>query len=595
MPILIDTVRIHNFRLFRNVEISLSRFTLLVGMNNAGKTSLLRALQIAFNGTRFMTEDDFAIGTEEKKIVIDVRIIPVDDKGERVKNFDDQWLENFGDGISKETDEEEFVPMRTEITLNPITNAIELERSVLNQWQKWDDTDAWSKSAVNKSRLQLKPFHFYFKEAQRDIQEDLRSRSSDVGRLLANLQFDETKQQELEQQIKDLNANAVQSSEDLSRLREHLEQLQGTIGNSTATVEITPFTKNLRDLAKGVNIHLQDKDANSLPLEYHGMGTRSWASILVYGANISRQNEKAAGENELHYPILALEEPEAHLHPNAQRTLYQQLRQMTGQQIVSTHSPFIAAQCGFEEIRYFSKTSEGGFIRSFDTRNLTDEEQRKIRREVMNTRGELLFARAIVLGEGETEEQALPIFAEKYWGKHWFELGVNFIGVGGKGKYSPFIKLAHSLSIPWFILGDGEDDAVTKLEKDLREYNLPTIKNSPNIVILNNKQSFEEYLVAQGYQHEIKTVALPHKLEQWQIKKGQLREEDIQKATKEVEEWQDSDVVKYCKTWKTKLAPLYAEIISNLPDERKLPPAIRELLDRISEALRLKQKEESYV
>lgn len=442
----------------------------------------------------------------------------------------------------------------------------------------------------------MKPFPLYFKEAQRDIQEELRSRSSDVGRLLANLKFDKTKQEELEKQIKELNESAVGSSEDLSRLRDHLEKLQSTIGNNAATVEITPFTKNLRDLAKGVNIHLQDNDMSSLPLEYHGMGTRSWASLLAFGAYISRQSEKAVEKGELHYPILALEEPEAHLHPNAQRTLYQQLRQMTGQQIVSTHSPFIAAQCGFEEIRYFSKTSDGGSIRALDVKSLSDEEQRKIRREVMNTRGELLFARAIVLGEGETEEQALPIFAQEYWGKHWFELGVNFIGVGGKGKYSPFIKLAHSLSIPWFILGDGEDDAVKKLEKDLRESGLPTIENSPNIIILNNKQSFEEYLVAQGYQQEIKAVALPHKLEQWQIKKEQLREEDIQKATKEVEEWQDSDLVNYCKAWKTKLAPLYAEIISKLPEvHRKFPPAIRELLDRVSATLLLKQKEENHV
>ena len=195
MPILIDTIRIHGFRLFRNVEISLSRFTLLVGMNNAGKTSLLRALQIAFNGTRFMTEDDFAIGTEEKKMVIDMRIIPVDDKGERVQTFNEQWVDKFGSAIFQDIHEQGFFAFRTEIILDPITNDIEPERFVLNQWREWDNTKGWTTNNIagNKvGRTLLKPLHLYFKEAQRDIQDDLRSRSSDVGRLLANLKFDET-------------------------------------------------------------------------------------------------------------------------------------------------------------------------------------------------------------------------------------------------------------------------------------------------------------------------------------------------------------------------------------------------------------------
>ncbi|TGN99818.1 hypothetical protein PN36_33250 [Candidatus Thiomargarita nelsonii] len=57
--------------------------------------------------------------------------------------------------------------------------------------------------------------------------------------------------------------------------------------------------------------------------------------------------------------------------------------------------------------------------------SLDNESQRKIRRQVLNTRGELLFARALVLFEGETEEQALPIFANAYWGKHPYELENN--------------------------------------------------------------------------------------------------------------------------------------------------------------------------
>jgi putative ATP-dependent endonuclease of OLD family len=72
------------------------------------------------------------------------------------------------------------------------------------------------------------------------------------------------------------------------------------------------------------------------------MGTRSWASILSFGAYIAWEGRTRDANSEAFFPILALEEPEAHLHPNAQRTIYQQIKQIGGQKIVSTHAPYIA-------------------------------------------------------------------------------------------------------------------------------------------------------------------------------------------------------------------------------------------------------------
>ena len=44
MNILIDKIRIKNFRALRNIEVTLKPITLLVGANNAGKTTFLKAL-----------------------------------------------------------------------------------------------------------------------------------------------------------------------------------------------------------------------------------------------------------------------------------------------------------------------------------------------------------------------------------------------------------------------------------------------------------------------------------------------------------------------------------------------------------------------
>jgi putative ATP-dependent endonuclease of OLD family len=58
MGILIDTVRIANFRAIKNLEVNLSILTLLVGANNAGKTTFLKALNLALGIDRRMISRD---------------------------------------------------------------------------------------------------------------------------------------------------------------------------------------------------------------------------------------------------------------------------------------------------------------------------------------------------------------------------------------------------------------------------------------------------------------------------------------------------------------------------------------------------------
>ncbi|MCV6037686.1 ATP-dependent endonuclease, partial [Escherichia coli] len=78
-----------------------------------------------------------------------------------------------------------------------------------------------------------------------------------------------------------------------------------------------------------------------------------------------------------------------------------------------------------------------------------------------------MFSKAIVLSEGETEEQALPELFEAYTGKHPFSLGINFVGVNGSGaKYRPFLILAKDFNIPVFIFSDGEEQTVKDLKKN---------------------------------------------------------------------------------------------------------------------------------
>ena len=59
MGILLKQIRVHGFRGLDNIEIDFEPTTVLVGTNNAGKTTLLKALQLAVSNSFQITDDDF--------------------------------------------------------------------------------------------------------------------------------------------------------------------------------------------------------------------------------------------------------------------------------------------------------------------------------------------------------------------------------------------------------------------------------------------------------------------------------------------------------------------------------------------------------
>ena len=71
MGILLDKVRITNFRAIKNLEVSLSKLIMLVGANNSGKTSFLKALNLALGIDRKIVnrEDDLKESEKIKSVV----------------------------------------------------------------------------------------------------------------------------------------------------------------------------------------------------------------------------------------------------------------------------------------------------------------------------------------------------------------------------------------------------------------------------------------------------------------------------------------------------------------------------------------------
>jgi putative ATP-dependent endonuclease of OLD family len=566
MSIQIDAIRIAGLRGIQNIEASLPRITVLIGPNNSGKTSFLKAMQLVLGDySRFVSEEDFNIGdgdTRATSIIVDVRIVPVKNDGSRAEAFNDEWATEFGDKIKAEPNLSQFVALRARCQPNLIKGGFDTSRFTL---EKWPNFNTWSTEEVKETRMtqRLNCIPFYAIDAQRDIHSELKERSSYIGRVLSNVDYSKSDIDSIEGLIKAANEEAVDKSTDLKELKGNIEKLNQSF-QGIGDAEITPFPKKIRDLSKHFTVHFGSGPEGTFSMEYHVMGTRSWASLLTVKALVKLTDDRYRKEAEPFFAIVAAEEPEAHLHPNAQRTLYRQLSETNGQVIVSTHSPYLCAMSDISNIRSLSKKSGSVEIRSMAC-PMTAEDKNILAREIMSKRGELLFSSALILCEGITEEQVIPGMFQIAYGRQLHEAGVACVSVGGK-NYAPFVKLACSLGIPTFIVSDNDGNTYNEIEAQLRrlkrDTGLALSSDEFAIEYLSSGNDFESELLALGLRDELVYALVLSET------KGSGNKRYIAAKHREIAALTDPDLLSRLRASKASYAGFLGDVIRSNPNRR---------------------------
>lgn len=586
MAIQIDTVRISGFRGISNIEVTLPRVTVLLGQNNAGKTSVIKALQLALGDySRYLSDEDFYIGEDEKRqepIIVDIRFVAIKD-GTRKSEFSEDWQQEFGDKIQAEADGKQFVAIRTTAKPDRVKGGYIVDRFHLDNWAGRDE---WQNAQINnKNRLgkRLESTPFISIDAQRDIHNELKEKSSFVGRVLSSVEYDDKDVAELERMVAGVNKEAIEKSEPLKQLKRHLDNLNQSF-EGTGQTELTPFPKKIRDLSKRFSVHFGESDKNSFSMEYHGMGTRSWASMLTVKAFTELLARNHEQEAEPFFPILAAEEPEAHLHPNAQRTLFEQLQNNTGQVIISTHSPYLVGMSDLKDLRGLVRTSEGVQPTQL-MEGLDPEDINILQREIMRFRGELLFSKALMLFEGVTEEQIVPAMFKTYFNKSNFSLGITCISVAGK-NYPPFIKMAMSFGIPVCIVSDNDGRTKDEINAQIRK-----IKQNTSLELTDNE--FYCSFLSDGNDIEAEIVhvlALRDEVVEALVKtetRGSENTRYIEAKTNEINNLNNDKLVENMRSSKASWAGFLADVIARNPNEKAVedlvPKAFIEAFQKLKE------------
>ena len=114
-------------------------------------------------------------------------------------------------------------------------------------------------------------------------------------------------------------------------MKTKLQELQNIVVVATKdVVDIEAVPNRILDILSKSQVLIGTKTGSMIPLFRHGEGTQSLAVLMLFSAFLENQGNEAT--------ILALEEPEAHLHPSAVRILWRIVQTYAHQRIISSHS-----------------------------------------------------------------------------------------------------------------------------------------------------------------------------------------------------------------------------------------------------------------
>lgn len=130
--------------------------------------------------------------------------------------------------------------------------------------------------------------------------------------------------------------------------------------------------------------------------------------------------------------FLLIEEPEAHLHTHVQKTLFDRIGYANAQIIYSTHSTHISEVSNVQNINILGKT--GATCEAYHpSSGLLPNEVGNVQRYLDAVRSNLLFAKSVILIEGDAEEIMVPIMVKKVLGVSLDELGISLINIRSTG------------------------------------------------------------------------------------------------------------------------------------------------------------------
>lgn len=491
----ISRVIIKNYRNFKYTDINLNNKQVIIGENNVGKTNFLRAIQLVLDPSfsdddRTLNESDFWNGEKnpiENKEVIEIKIY--------INNF--KQNRNILAMLDSATIIDENGKERLLITYRYAP--IEMENGKIEYSYIIFKGNDESKRFTYEDRKYL---NIKVIKALRDVETEMKnSRISPINRLLKEYEISKDELEKISEKYKETGMDVL-ALDELNDLSNNInKRFSSVLGNSLFNISLKPMeiepskilsslkllvnSRNISDISLGINnilyisLILQLLQDKHIPTyvskdKYDELLKNENNKILktAYNStdksnyflknNLSEDELKQLNEfmqinNDINQgiTILAIEEPEAHLHPIFQRLIYKDvIRNNNNSVLLTTHSTHITSIAPVNSIVHMQNSSNNGTIVKTTSNLDLEDDLEDIERYLDVKRGEIYLGKGVILVEGIAEEYLVPKFAELL-NMSLDEKGIIICNINST-NFKPYVKLLESLDIPYAIITDGD-------------------------------------------------------------------------------------------------------------------------------------------
>jgi putative ATP-dependent endonuclease of the OLD family len=452
----ISQIKIKKFRNFKSTEVLFNPgLNILIGHNNSGKTNLIKALQLVFDRSLKdkPTIDDFCKIEEDystpPSIEISAFISEHNDKPDD-KNVVYDWLiQDSPNYMAQLTYLFELPTKHVEDYLKQIEKCRDnngkliqdeclklISKKFLSKYVSHIYGGLPSKQEKVDSE-NLDKFDFQFLTAIRDAERQMFFGNNTLLRDVLNyfLDYDLTNGQGFESLTEDLLVELKTREDEFKvKSRELLEVLINRIdrdkilqyskdtgadsgGKPNFDAEITE-----QDLLFALRL-IVEKSGFKIPIKNNGLGYNNLLFIALILAKMQMECSAYMGDNAKVYPILAIEEPEAHLHPSMQSKFLKFLNKNlnTNEQVrqifVTSHSTHITSAVDLDSIICLYKDLNENYRVGYPSKVFTETVEDKsskiyVQRFLDATKSNMLFADRLIFVEGLAEQLLIPCLAE---------------------------------------------------------------------------------------------------------------------------------------------------------------------------------------
>lgn len=457
-------IKVTNFRSLDNFSMDLNEgLNVIIGENDAGKTSLIDSIKILFNESRIEHED---FRDEEKNVTIE---IDTDDTTYRM-SVEPKTLNTV---LESKPSSETCEKIYTEINSEDFKEKTEEEqRDILREHCKIFGIGSKSNSKIETLTNNLNSKLDEIETANSFIsQKSLNYPISFLdGKEFENMNsfFEKTFFKELKVKIWDYQIedktiknhltaiinrfkDEALSEENAKELYENLSEFLPNFKEIDVYIEPDPQMKF------NIDVNLLNSNGQQISLKKMGDGTNRRTTMAIF--------KHKQDKNDLCY---VFDEPDTHLHIKAQIdifNLFNELSEDNKQVIITTHSPFLINEIDPKDIKLLSLDSNN--ISNIKT--LTEESEPHVLNELGINNIDLFFTNKLIIVEGESEQVFLPKFYQKIYNHPLSHKFVKIVKAEGIREIPNVVRITKNAfpDTPMYILMDNDSEETEEKLKEL--------------------------------------------------------------------------------------------------------------------------------